>query len=97
MTTPHIPPFRLECKFPAHEKAPFWNVGHCAYWRGSAPSGSIALRRPPLPPGGRDEVGGMRVRVGCEFAFESEDRVPLLVLVEPHPLGAYTVVTASRE
>jgi transglutaminase-like putative cysteine protease len=39
----------------------------------------------------------MRVRVGCEFAFESEGRVPLLMLVEPHPLGPHTIVTASRE
>jgi transglutaminase-like putative cysteine protease len=37
----------------------------------------------------------MRVRVGCEFRYESQAPVPALVLVEPHPDASHTVVEGT--
>jgi transglutaminase-like putative cysteine protease len=39
----------------------------------------------------------MHERVGCEFDLESDGPVPLLMLVEPHPLGPHRIVSVSRQ
>src|SRR5688500_8670958 len=38
----------------------------------------------------------MRIRVGCEFDYHSEGRVPMLMLVRAHPDDEHSIVYESR-